>query len=94
MFDETIDEGDTLRLCSQLLHHGKQLLREAGTFKVAEAGAAAFSLSQTDTNMMGELPSGLIKHGELGNTEWRFLARKITDFYGPCSSTPCLITGG
>ena len=25
-------------------------------------------------------------------TEWRFLARKITDFYGPFSSTPCLMT--
>ena len=24
----------------------------------------------------------------------RFLARKITDFSGSCSSTPCLITGG
>ena len=27
-------------------------------------------------------------------TEWRFLARKITDFNGPFSSKPCLITGG
>ena len=27
-------------------------------------------------------------------TEWRFLARKITDFYGPFSSTPCLTTRG
>ena len=25
--------------------------------------------------------------------KWRFLARKITDFYDPFSSTPCLITG-
>ena len=31
------------------------------------------------------LPSSVIKHGVLENpqTEWRFLARKITDFYGP-----------
>ena len=27
-------------------------------------------------------------------TEWRFLARKSTDFYGPFSRTPCLMTGG
>ena len=29
-------------------------------------------------------------HGWLEDppTEWRFLARKITDFYGPCSSQP------
>ena len=27
-------------------------------------------------------------------TEWRFLARKITYFYGPFSRKPCLITGG
>ena len=33
----------------------------------------------------------VIKHGWLENprTEWRFLARKITDFYSPFSSTPC-----
>ena len=37
---------------------------------------------------------GVIKHGWLANprTEWRFLARKITDFCGPFSSTPCLRT--
>ena len=27
-------------------------------------------------------------------TEWRSIARKITYFYGPFSSQPCLITGG
>ena len=33
----------------------------------------------------------VIKHGWLENprAEWRFLARKITDFYSPFSSTPC-----
>ena len=32
--------------------------------------------------------------GWLGNprTEWRFPARKNTDFYGSCSSQPCLMT--
>ena len=38
---------------------------------------------------VSETPSGFIKRGWLENprTEWRFLARKITDFYGfygPC----------
>ena len=28
------------------------------------------------------------------NSIWRFLARNITDFYGPFFSKPCLITGG
>ena len=38
----------------------------------------------------------VIKHGLLENprTEWRFLARKITELNGPFSSTPCLITRG
>ena len=35
----------------------------------------------------------IIKQGWLQNpgSEWRFLARNITDFYGPFSSTPCLM---
>ena len=35
-----------------------------------------------------DTPSGVIKHGVLENprTEWRFVAGKITDFYGPFSS--------
>ena len=38
----------------------------------------------------------LVKHGWLENprAEWRFVAGKITDFNGPFSSRPCLITGG
>ena len=37
----------------------------------------------------------IIKHGWLNpRIKWRFLARKITDFYAPLSSTPCLFTGG
>ena len=35
----------------------------------------------------------VFKHGRLENlrTEWRFLARNITDFNDPFSSTPCLM---
>ena len=38
----------------------------------------------------------VIKHGKLEilRTQWKFKARKFTSFYGPFSSTPCLITGG
>ena len=38
----------------------------------------------------------VIKHGWLENprTEWRFIRRKITDFYIPFSSQPSLNTGG
>ena len=41
-----------------------------------------------------EVPSGVIKHGWLENprTQWSFLARNLTDFYGPLSSTSCLMT--
>ena len=41
------------------------------------------------------LPSGNQPRG-CGNLPqvWRFLVGKITDFYGPFSSKPCLITGG
>ena len=40
------------------------------------------------------LPSGFIL-GENPRSEWRSLASwKITYFYGPFSSQPCLITGG
>ena len=64
----------------------------------------AFSgiLCCTDLNRLPSsskfLPSGFIKHGWLENprTEWRFLARKISYFYGPwlpvCSVT--VITRG
>ena len=39
------------------------------------------------------IPPLIIQHGWLENprTEWKFLERKITDFYGPFSSTPWLI---
>ena len=42
------------------------------------------------------IPSGVIKHGWLENPhfEWRIIDKKNTDFYGPFSSTPCLISGG
>ena len=38
----------------------------------------------------------VMKHGWLENPrkEWRFLARKLTDFHGPFSSAPCLNTRG
>ena len=38
----------------------------------------------------------VIKHSNgkspINGYQWRFLARKITDSYGPFSSTPCLMT--
>ena len=49
------------------------------------------------TNMVDNgLPSGVIKQGWLENprTEWRFLARKITYFYGPFSIAMLAITRG
>ena len=41
-----------------------------------------------------ELPSGRQTWLAMENprTEWRFLARKIVDFNGQFSSTPCLMT--
>ena len=43
-----------------------------------------------------QISFGVIKHGvlEYPRTEWRFLAKKITYFYGLFSSTPCVITRG
>ena len=40
-----------------------------------------------------DLPSGFIKQ-DWKVTEWRFLARKVTNFYGPFSSKLCLSIGG
>ena len=42
-----------------------------------------------------DLLSGFISHmAGWKITEWRLLARKIIDFYGPLSSKQCLIIGG
>ena len=41
-----------------------------------------------------QVPSGVIKHGSGKSTINEGVHRKITCFYGPFSSTPCLITGG